>query len=203
LEPIALLGPAISLPVTVGADGTLTLEIDSRFRSLGTYTVTIGTDTAGAMGAPGRALAQGTFTITAEGPAPTLSVEPDHGFCGGPDPHVLVRGQNYPPGPSILLALFIPRDGGQTAYLAGTVEPDGTFAWPVRLVGCDPATPDGARFRINAIRRQHNVNPHQTFASATFTVSAATPPLPVLPTQPPDRQYPPSPALPTQPRGRR
>lgn len=193
LEPVALLGPGLWVPVTVGADGTLTLRVDSRFRPTGPYIVEIGAD-QGVMMRP--LLARGTFMITEGGPAPTVALEPDQGPCTGPDPHVLVRGRNFPPGPSILLALY---HVGGMRYVSGVVDADGAFAWPVRLTGCGSTTPEGTRLRVNVIRREHNVHPEKALASATFTVSASAPPLPVLPTEPPERRFSPPPVLPTPP----
>ncbi len=77
-------------------------------------------------------------------------------------------------------AAWLTTDGRQ---LVGA---DGTFAVPVRLGGCGPATPDGAQFRIIVPWLQHNVDPRRELASATFTVVATAPPLPAIPTPTPD-----------------
>lgn len=180
----------MSLPATVGADGILTLLYNSLGQAPGSYTVAVGSDVTAAMVVTGgRIFARGAFAITEGGLAPTLTLEPDRGPCTAPDPHVLARGQNFPPGASIGLYLFQP-DGSQSSldYVTkGVVNADGTFAWPVRLTGCDSTTLDGTHFRINAVRRQGNIDPRQGLASATFMVSASSSPLPVLPTHPPER----------------
>ncbi len=186
---------AISQAVTVDANGTLRLHFNSLGRASGPYTVEIGTSLQAV--ATGAVLARGTFTLTAAGPPATLILEPDHGPCTAPDPHILARGRNYPPGMAVgvfVLGLDIPGisfDGAR-----GTVADDGTFALPVRLasdhprpdLGCGPTTPDGARFRIAAVRLQGTVDPNKALASATFTVATMAPPLPALPTQPPERR---------------
>lgn len=186
---------AISRAVTVDANGTLSLRFNSLGRAIGPYTVEIGTSFQAV--ATGAVLARGTFTLTAAGPTATLILEPDHGPCTAPDPHILARGRNYPPGLAVglfVLGLDIP--GVSFDGARGTVADDGTFALPVRLasdhprpdLGCGPTTPDGARFRIVAVRLQGNVDPNKPLASATFTVATMAPPLPSLPTQPPERR---------------
>lgn len=169
-------------PITAADDGTLRLSFNSLGRAPGVYTVTIGADMRGAMGMPGGVIARGAFTITEWGPIPTLTLEPERGPCAEREPAVIARGQNFPPNRSIFL------------YVRGTpvgrplVGDDGAFAFPVRLIGCGPATPDGDRIRVIVPWIQHNVQPERELASATFTVATSAPPLPYVPTPPPDRR---------------
>lgn len=180
----------LSRPVTVGADGTLTLRYNSLGEAPSSYTVAIASNLVAAT--EGNALARGAFTLTEGGPAPTLTLDPDHGPCNVSDPHILARGRNFPPGKYVSLVV-LPLDQVSFEGARGTVAADGTFAWPVRLasdhplpnLGCGPTAPDGTQFHINAVRLQGNVDPRRgELASATFTVSTSAPPLPVLPTQP-------------------
>lgn len=188
----------MSRPVTVGPDGTFTLRYDSLGEAPGTYTVALAPDLVAAM--VGDGLAGGIFTLVAGGPIPTLTLEPNHGPCTTPEPVILARGRDFPPGK--LISLYVLPVANRAAFVGvdGAVAADGTFALPVRLnsdqvrqvlssdAGCGPATPDGASFRVNAVRRGGNVDPHNALASATFTADTSAPPLPVLPTQSVDRR---------------
>lgn len=169
-------------PITTAADGTLRLGFNSLGRAPGVYTVTIGGDMRAAMGMPGSVLARGAFTITEWGPIPTLTLEPERGPCAEREPAVIARGRNFPPNRSIFL------------YVRGTpvgrpvVGDDGAFAFPARLIGCGPATPDGEQIRVIVPWIQHNVHPERELASAAFTVAASAPPLPYVPTPSPGRR---------------
>jgi len=188
----------MSRPVTVGADGTFTLRYDSLGEAPGTYTVAVAPDLAAAM--VGDGLAGGVFTLIPGGPSPVLTLDPGRGPCATPEPVILARGRDFPPGK--LISLYVLPVANHATFLGadGVVTADGTFALPVRLnsdqvrqvlpsdAGCGPTTPDGESFRVNAVRRGGNVNPHNALASATFTVDTSAPPLPVLPTQPIDRR---------------
>ncbi len=173
--------------ITSAADGSLRLPFDSLGQAPGTYTVTIAADFAAAMAAGGDApLAHGTFVITAGGPTPTLTLEPARGPCATPDPAVVARGHNFPPGAEILLPVVRVDTNRALGQVQGLVAADGTFAIPVRIEGCDPQTPEGARFRINAVRLRGAVDRHAGLANATFVVSTTAPPLPAVPTPSPD-----------------
>ena len=175
----------LNRPVMTTPDGTVRLDFNALGRAPGRYTLIIGADAMAAAGVQGGGiLARGAFTITAWGPLPTLTLEPDRGPCAADGPTIIARGRNFPPATS----LFLYVGGGARLTTAGRqlVDADGTFAAPVRLVGCGPATPDGAQFRIIVPWLQHNVDPRRELASATFTVVAAAPPLPAVPTPTPD-----------------
>lgn len=175
----------LNRPLAIGADGAVGLTFNSLGRAPGVYTVTIGSDMGAAMGAPGGGvLARGAFTITAWGPLPALALEPAAGPCATREPAITARGRNFPPNTSIVL--YVGSGRGLSSAGRRTVGDNGTFAVPVRLVGCDPATPDGAHLRIIVPWIQHNVNPSRVLASATFTVVGAAPPLPAVPTPSPD-----------------
>jgi hypothetical protein len=176
----------LSEPIAADARGTVTVRYDSTGGPVGTYSVTVAADLEAAMETDGRPLARGAFAVTGGGVVPILALEPERAPCDGPDPHVLARGRNFPPGASIGLYLFRP-DGAQASLdhtTRGIVDADGAFAWPVRLAGCGSATPDGAQFVVNAVRRQGNIDPRRGLATATFTVARSSRPLPALPTRP-------------------
>lgn len=184
------LSVVLSHPVTVAADGTLTLRYNSLGEAPSSYTVAIAQNLAAAT--QGNVLARGAFTVTKGGPAPILTLDPNQGPCNVSKPRILARGRNFPPGKYVSL-MVLPLDQVSFEGARGTVAADGTFAWPVRLasdhplpgLGCGSATPDGTQFRISAVRLQGNVDPRKgEMASATFTASMSAPPLPVLPTQP-------------------
>lgn len=175
----------LNRPVATAPDGTVRLEFNALGRVPGLYTLAIGADAMAAAGVgSGTILARGAFTITEWGAIPTLTLEPDRGTCATDGPAIVARGRNFPPDASIFLYV----GGGARLTGAGRqlVGVDGSFAAPVRLVGCGPATPEGTPFRIIVPWLQHNVDPHRELASATFTVVAAAPPLPAVPTPTPD-----------------
>jgi len=185
----------MSQPVTVDARGALTVRYDSRFRPSGSYTIEVGTDLQAVV--MGTVLTRSAFTLTAAGPSPLVVLEPDHGPCTIAEPHILARGQNYPPGMTIgLFVIALDTPGVSFEGARGTVAADGSFTLSVHLasdhprpgLGCNSATPEGARFRINVIRYQGNIDPNRALASATFVVATPTPSLPLLPTQPPERR---------------
>lgn len=175
----------LNRPVATGPDGTMRLEFNALGRPPGVYTLIIGIDMMAAMGVRGgEVLARGAFTITAGGPVSTLTLEPDRGPCATDGPAIVARGRNFPPNTSFLL--YVGSEARLTTDGRRLVGADGTFAVPVRLVGCGPATPDGARFRVIVPWLQHAVDPRRELASATFIVVAAAPPLPAIPTPTPD-----------------
>jgi len=175
----------LNRPVATGPDGTMRLEFDALGRPPGVYTLIIGVDMLAAMGVRGgEVLARGAFTITPGGPVPTLTLEPDRGPCATEGPAIVARGRNFPPATSFFL--YVGSEARLTTDGRQLVGADGTFAVPVRLVGCGPATPDGAQFRVIVPWLQHAVDPRRELASATFTVVAAAPPLPAIPTPTPD-----------------
>ncbi len=175
----------LNRPVATGPDGTMRLEFDALGRPPGVYTLIIGLDMLAAMGVRGgEVLARGAFTITAGGPVSTLTLEPDRGPCATDGPTIVARGRNFPPNTSFFL--YVGSEARLTTDGWQLVGADGTFAVPVRLVGCGPATPDGAPFRVIVPWLQHAVDPRRELASATFIVVAAAPPLPAIPTPTPD-----------------
>lgn len=175
---------ALSQPITVTADGTLSLRYNSLGAVPGTYTMAIGLDLQTA--SQGRVLVHAPFTIAEGGPIPTLTLDPDRGPCTTQEPAILARGHNFPPGAYIGLYVIRMDTNRGTGDTKGTVAADGAFALPVRLIGCDPATADGTQFRITAALLQDVVDTHNGLARATFTVAAAPPALPVVPTPSPD-----------------
>lgn len=175
----------LNRPIAIAADGAVRLDFNSLGRAPGSYTLIIGADPPAAAGiAGGEILARRSFTITGWGPIPTPTLEPPSGPCSAPEPALITRGRNFPPDTSFFLYVASgARMTGAGRQLTGA---DGTFAVPVRPVGCGPATPDGARFRIVVPWLQRNVDPRRELASATFTVAAAAPPLPLIPNPSPD-----------------
>lgn len=175
----------LNRPVATGPDGTMRLEFNALGRPPGVYTLIIGVDMMAAMGVGGgEVLARGAFTITPGGPVSTLTLEPDRGPCATDGPAIVARGRNFPPNTSFFL--YVGSEARLTSAGRQLVGADGTFAVPVRLVGCGPATPDGAQFRVIVPWLQHAVDPRRELASATFIVVAAAPPLPAIPTPTPD-----------------
>ena len=175
----------LNRPLATAPDGTMRLEFNALGRPPGVYTLIIGVDMLAAMGVRGGAvLARGAFTITAGGPVPTLTLEPDRGPCTAEGPAIVARGRNFPPATSFFL--YVGSEARLTTDGRQLVGADGTFAVPVRLVGCGPATPDGVPFRVIVPWLQHAVDPRRELASATFTVVAAAPPLPAISTPTPD-----------------
>ena len=171
--------------LAVGADGLLRVEFNSLGRVPGVYSMALGRP-AGEDGRP-RFIGQVTFTISEGGPVPTLTTEPDRGSYATPNPALVARGRNFPPDTAIGLAA-IQVDPYRVSSVGDSfvVAADGTFTGTVFLPGCDPATPDGTQFRINAVRIDGPVNAERGVASATFVVAPAAPPLPALPTPSPN-----------------
>lgn len=175
----------VNRPITADAAGALSLSFNSLGRAPGVYTVTVGADFMAAVGGMGGlVLARGAFTVTEGGPAPTLTLEPERGPCAEREPAIIARGRNFPPNTSIFL--YVGSAAGLASGGRRVTGDDGTFAFPVRLSGCGPATPDGTPFRIIVPWLQHNVNPNRVLTSATFTVAASAPSLPYVPTPSPD-----------------
>ncbi len=171
--------------VTVSADGLLSAEFNSLGRPSGAYSVAISRRDVQADAL--HAIAQGTFTINEGGPVPTLTLDPDSGFCATQSPGLFVRGRNFPPDTSFgLAAIQVAPYRASPVNAPIKVAADGTFAGTVFLTRCGPTTPEGTRFQINAVRFEGPVDPRRAVTSATFVVSSLAAPLPVLPTPPPD-----------------
>ncbi len=171
--------------VTVSADGLLSVEFNSLGRPPGAYSVAISRRDVQADAL--RVIAQGTFTISEGGPVPTLTLDPDSGFCATQSPVLFVQGHNFPPDTSFgLAAIQVAPYRPSPVSASFKVAADGTFAGTIFLTGCGPTTPEGTQFQVNAVRFEGPMDPRRAVTSATFVVSSSAAPLPVLPTPSPD-----------------
>lgn len=133
-------------------------------------------------------LAYTTFTVDSSAPPlpdlprPSLTLAPDRGPCATQSPAVVAHGADFPPGQPIHFLIRQATGHTGVGLDGGTVDVDGSFAVPVQLVGCGPATGEGARFTVSARlgRAPDLLGDSPVLASATYTVVSDAP-LPGLP----------------------
>ncbi|CAA9565631.1 MAG: hypothetical protein AVDCRST_MAG88-1864 [uncultured Thermomicrobiales bacterium] len=118
-------------------------------------------------------LAFALFTVAPlPAPSPVLALEPASGPCATPEPPVVARGANAPPGVTVLLDVRAGADGAPTTFPGGTVAGNGTFTASLRLTGCGPETPAGTVFTVIVYTNDLPAEgPGYLLGEATFTVT--------------------------------
>ncbi len=119
-------------------------------------------------------LAYAIFAITAPEATPTIALEPADGPCATQNPIVIVRGGGFPPNSNVTIGI---RSAATEASLfPGTiVGPDGSFAAPIRLIGCGPDTPSNSQFFIFAYSgNPANGDPLNQLAAAIYNTGINT-----------------------------